>query len=244
MTPLERANGAGASRLSGAAIVVVGAATGIGGVIARELETQGGLVRLLDATPSDVSSTLDDAVQQLGELHAFVFADSCDIACDPKPVEDFTAQTWQAAFDEPLVRVVSWFQAAFPHLAPTRGRVVLVQPGVGITGAPEFFALAGLAEAQRALVKVAARAWRTAGISVNVIALRPDTFGARLAEPELTPVWHRVAAMGAGEGVPDPPVEIDAADDLGPLVAFLAGSEARTLTGQTVMLDGALWMLP
>jgi hypothetical protein len=45
MTPMERANGADAGRLSRAAIVVVGAATGIGGVIARELETHGGVER-------------------------------------------------------------------------------------------------------------------------------------------------------------------------------------------------------
>ena len=202
-------------------------------------------MRLLDAAPTDVRSTLDDAVQQLGELHAFVLADSCDIACDPKPVEDFTVANMAGGLrraTRPGGDLVPG--RAFPILPRRDGRVVLVQPGVGITGAPEFFALAGLAEAQRALVKVAARQWRTAGISVNVIALRPDTFAARLAEPELAPVWHRVAAMGAGEGVPDNPIRIDPAADLAPLVAFLAGSEARTLTGQTVMLDGALWMLP
>jgi NAD(P)-dependent dehydrogenase (short-subunit alcohol dehydrogenase family) len=243
MTPLERADGSGTSRLSGP-VVVVGSPTGIGGLIARELEALGGTVRLLDGTVTDVSSTLDDAVQQLGALHSFVLADSCDAACEPAPIEDFTVDAWHAAFDAPLIRTVTWFQAAHRHLAPTRGRIVLVQPDVGITGAPEFCALAGLAEAQRALVKVAARQWQTAGITANVVALRPDTFADRLATPALAPVWDRVATMGAGEGVPHSPIPIDPAADLAPLIAFLAGSEARVLTGQTIMLDGALWMLP
>ena len=243
MTPLGHAGGGDTGRISGP-VVVVGSAAAIGGMIARELDALGATVRLLDGIATDVSGTLDDAVQQLGALHALVVADSCDTACEPTPIEDFTVDTWHAAFDAPLIRAVTWFQAAFRHLAPTHGRIVLVQPGVGITGAPAFSALAGLAEAQRALVKVAARQWRTAGISANVVALRPDTFAARLAKPELAPVWDRVAAMGAGEGVPDTPVPIDPAADLAPLVAFLAGSEARTLTGQTVMLDGGLWMLP
>jgi hypothetical protein len=48
------------------------------------------------------------------------------------------------------------------------------------------------------------------------------------------------AATGIG-GVPDNPIRIDPGADLAPLVAFRAGFEARTLTAQTVMLDGALW---
>ena len=104
--------------------------------------------------------------------------------------------------------------------------------------------LAGLAEAQRALVKVAARQWRTAGISANVVALRPDTFAARIGEANWHPYGTESRPWAQVKVSPDTPVPIDPAADLAPLVAFLAGSEARTLTGQTVMLDGGLWMLP
>jgi hypothetical protein len=65
MTPLGHAGGAGTGRISGP-VVVVDSAAAIAGMIARELDALGATVRLLDGTATDVSGTLDDAVQQLG----------------------------------------------------------------------------------------------------------------------------------------------------------------------------------
>ena len=125
------------------------------------------------------------------------------------------------------MNTLRWLQAAHPHLAAANGRVVVVQPTVGISGAPEFAALAGLAEAQRALVETAARQWRGQRMAINVVAVRPDLFAPQLALPELDDTWSRVAQMGAGQGFSDPPLPLDVGGDLEPLVAFLCSPVDR-----------------
>ena len=100
MTPLGHAGGGDTGRISGP-VVVVGSAAAIGGIIVRESHRTGATVRLLDGFATDVSGTLDDAVQQLGVLHALVVADSVTPR-DPLRSRTSPSTPGTRAFDVPL----------------------------------------------------------------------------------------------------------------------------------------------
>jgi 3-oxoacyl-[acyl-carrier protein] reductase len=226
-------------------VAIVGPAEGVAGAIADAMSASSAAVaRFDDGAADDAAPLLDGLVDAHGRLDAFVYAATGADALEPSPFADLSIERWEASFDLPLARMITWLQAAHPHLAGAHGRVVMVQPTVGMSGAPEFAALAGLAEAQRAFVKVAARQWREQRLAVNVVAVRPDVFAPQLARSELAGTWSRVAQMGAGEGFSDPPLPLDITQDLVPLVAFLGAPAVSAMTGQTLILDGAIWMMP
>jgi len=230
-----------AQRLS---IAVVGRKGGLGTALTTALEELGMRAFLLsDRSKDDMALQIEDSLSRSERLDALVYASVPPEAMMPSPIADITLEQWEASIDTPFRHMLAWFQAAFPHLEQSGGRIVVIQPAVGLSGAPDLAALAGLVEGQRALVKVAARQWRAKSLSVNVIGLRPAFFANELAGPELTQTWSRVEQMGAGEGYSDPPIPLAVAEDLAPLVVFLASPAAR-ITGQTVILDGATWMVP
>jgi NAD(P)-dependent dehydrogenase (short-subunit alcohol dehydrogenase family) len=95
-----------------------------------------------------------------------------------------------------------------------------------------------LAEAQRTLIKSAARQWGRHGMRLNWVGVSPAHYAAELGDaafpqsPELGPP---PPALGH---LPEPEAEV--AD----VIAWLAGDAARGVTGATFNLDGGDWMVP
>jgi 3-oxoacyl-[acyl-carrier protein] reductase len=226
-------------------VAVVGHEGGLGSLLTSALVELGlNAFMLSDRPGEDEVERLAAGIGPAERLDALVYASAPPEALTPAPIVDILVQSWEAALDSAFEQMFTWFQAAFPHLERSGGRIVVVQPTVGLSGAPDFSALAGLVEGQRALAKVAARQWRAKGLAVNVVGLRPDFFASELGVAELAETWSRVEQMGAGEGYSDPPIPLSVAEDLAPLVAFLASPAVRRMTGQTLILDGATWMVP
>jgi NAD(P)-dependent dehydrogenase (short-subunit alcohol dehydrogenase family) len=124
-------------------------------------------------------------------------------------------------------------RSAFPHLvAAGGGSVINFGSSAGTEGEIGFAAYGAAKEAIRGLSKTAALEWATLGIRVNIISPFANSDGMRL--------WEQVDPEAYGAAVAKVPMRRigDVKDDVGAMVAFLAGDDSSYLTGQTIRVDG------
>lgn len=141
----------------------------------------------------------------------------------PHPFHTLTDAEWEQAWEAPLRHTITALGAA--HAAGA-SRVVVLLPTTAMSGGSQYAHVAAAAEAIRVLVKSTARQWGAEGITVNAVALAPTEFG---VDPEV-----------AGPTSIAPPALGSASADA--LVAFLCSEAAGDITGQTLVVDGGVWM--
>jgi NAD(P)-dependent dehydrogenase (short-subunit alcohol dehydrogenase family) len=116
------------------------------------------------------------------------------------------------------------------------GAIVVVGPSVALVGAPGLVPLVTLAEAQRTLVKSAARQWSAQGLRLNWIGVSGPLYSQTLRDarfpsvPELGPPPPALGRV--------PAIDAEVADVIGWLAC------ASGVTGATLNLDGGDWMVP
>ena len=140
------------------------------------------------------------------------------------PVARITDEQIDRLWEQPMRSVITELQRA--HDDGCR-RIVVVVPTTGMSGGAQYAAVSAAAEAMRVLVKSAARQWGRTGITVNAVALAPETFGVDAAVSGPVSIAPR-----ALEGAVDPVAT----------VSFLCSDGAAHVTGQTFVCDGGLWM--
>src|SRR5207248_6841717 len=109
------------------------------------------------------------------------------------------------------------------------GAIVCVGPSLGLVGASRLLGLSTVLEAQRALVKVAARQWGRHGIRAHWIALGVG---------ENYPALQHVSLPNGPElGPPPSPLGRipDFEQDVAGIAEFLASSAGRGLTGTSLV---------
>lgn len=139
-------------------------------------------------------------------------------------VSDITDDEIDEQWERPMQDLISGLQGAHARGAQ---RIVVVVPTTGMSGGAEYSATAALAEAARVLVKSAARQWGASGVTVNAVAVDPQTFGIDPAKSGPVSIAPR-----ALEGAVDPTATVQ----------WLCSAAAAHVTGQTVVCDGGLWM--
>ncbi len=144
---------------------------------------------------------------------------------DPQPrsVESITDEQFESAFDSPMRNTVTAARAA---VAAGARRIVVVVPVTAMGGGSHYAHTAMAAEGVRLLVKSAARQWGGRGVTVNAVAVSPEGV---LADPEL-----------AGPSSLAPPALTGR--DPEALIAFLCSDAGGDVTGQTIVVDGGVWM--
>lgn len=140
------------------------------------------------------------------------------------PVARITDEQIERLWEQPMRTVITELQRA--HNDGCR-RIVVVVPTTGMSGGADYAAVSAAAEAMRVLVKSAARQWGRSGITVNAVALAPESFGVDASISGPVSIAPR-----ALEGDVDPVAT----------VSFLCSDAAAHVTGQTFVCDGGLWM--
>ena len=245
--------------------MVTGGGRGLGLSMARSLATRGADIALLDVLPQvesvaaelaarsgrqvvghhvdvtddeSVLAGLDVASDALGV--ATVLVNAAGIAMD-KPALETTTDEWRRVIDINLTgtfvvcrefarRVVdAGLAASIVNIASMSGMIVNV---------PQQQAAYNTSKAGVSmLTKSLAVEWIPLGIRVNAIA--PGYFASDMTrevaarEPEMRDEWLRRTPAGR-MGEPD---------ELGDLVAYLAGDGSRFVVGETVVIDGGYTLL-
>lgn len=233
----------GASRGIGAAIAdtlaalgakVIGTATSDAGAaaISERMAALGGVGRVLDVAQSAQVEALIDAIgKEFGPISILV--NNAGITRDNLLMR-MKDEDWQAILDTNLSSVFRTSKAVMRGMMKARkGRIINIASVIGVTGnagqANYAAAKAGIIGFSKSLAKeIGSR-----GVTVNVVA--PgfiDTDMTRgLPEDARTALLGQIALGRLGE-----------AQDIANAVAFLAGPQASYITGETLHVNGGMYM--
>lgn len=247
------------SSMRGHVAIITGAAQGVGKGVAAALLERGASVLLVDIQADVLSATADElkatgpmetlvadlrdpasaprivaaAVDAFGTVHGLV--NNAIATNEPKPFVDVTTEDLALGYDVGPRATFLLMQAAHPVMvAAGGGSIVNLGSGTGTGGEPRWGGYAAAKEAIRGLSKVAALEWGRDNIRVNVICPFAESDGVKL--------WKQFAPNDYAKAVGRVPMKRigDVRTDVGALVAFLLGTDATFITGQTIHVDGGI----
>jgi NAD(P)-dependent dehydrogenase (short-subunit alcohol dehydrogenase family) len=167
-------------------------------------------------------------------LDLVVWADYPALACQPRPLVDFTSGQWEAACDNPLRSAIDLARQVHPQLAATQGTMVFLVPLMASAGGAGYTALSTVGEGVRILAKSLAKTWGADCITAHAVTLDPHAF-----------LDHELAAgIAEANSLHDPPYGRvpDDTSEVAPIIEWLASTQAAPLTGASLVVDGGLWM--
>jgi 2-hydroxycyclohexanecarboxyl-CoA dehydrogenase len=253
-------------RLDGKVAIVTGAGQGIGLGIALALASEGASISIAEleadraqraaeevrargvpacAVTCDVRerSQVDAAVAltvaELGGIDIVVnnaIATGHDAALaasgGQRPFMETTEDLMRLQWESGPLGTFHVMQACYPHLRGRETSIVNVASRAGTDGIAGYTAYAAAKEAIRALSRVASREWGRDGIRVNVICPHARTPAQqKFAEANPGIEEQLIAHIPLGRMG-------DAEQDIGGAVVMLSSSDARYVTGQTIMVNG------
>ena len=260
MTDSPLGDYAHARSLAGRRTIVTGAAQGVGEGIAAALLRRGGSVLLVDhqqealeATTASFTATglraealtadlrdpasarriVDAAVEVFGGVDALV--NNAIATNEPKPFTDIDEVDYDLVFDVGPKATFFLMQAVHPVMAAAGGGVIVnLGSASGTGGQARFAAYAGAKEAIRGMSKAAALEWGRDNIRVNVVCPFADSPGVQF--------WQEVAPKDFDRALKSVPLRRvgRTEQDIGAVVAFLVGTDADFITGQTIHIDGGM----
>jgi 3-oxoacyl-[acyl-carrier protein] reductase len=242
--------------LAGEVALVTGASRGIGAAIADELAAQGATVigtatsdsgaaaigerlaaagghgRKLDVTdPGAVDALVDDIAKEFGAVSILV--NNAGITRDNLLLR-MKDEDWQAILDTNLSSVFRTSKAVMRNMMKARkGRIVNIASVIGVTGNAGQANYAAAKAGIIAFSKSMAREIGSRGVTVNVVA--PgfiDTDMTRGLPEESKQAMLRQIALG----------RLREPADIARAVAFLAGPSAAYITGETLHVNGGMYM--
>ncbi|CAD2255154.1 3-oxoacyl-ACP reductase FabG [Xanthomonas arboricola] len=233
----------GASRGIGAAIAdtlaaqgatVIGTATSASGAaaIGARLAAQGGHGRELNVTDAAAVDGLIDAIgKEFGAISILV--NNAGITRDNLLMR-MKDDDWQAIIDTNLTSVFRTSKAVMRGMMKARkGRIVNIASVVGVTGNPGQTNYAAAKAGIIAFSKSLAKEIGSRGVTVNVVA--PgfiDTDMTKALPDEAKAALLQQIALG----------HLGQPDDIANAVAFLAGPSAGYITGETLHVNGGMYM--
>ena len=248
--------------LSGKAVLVTGAARGIGRAIAERLAQEGCSVGLLDLELASAERAAHELRASGGRASAYA-ADVSDYAAVERAVAAFEEQSgggiaglvnnagwdrpaqkfaetepasWQRIVDVNYYGPLNVTRAVLPRLL-TRGagRIVFIASDAGRVGSGREAVYSGCKGGVIAFAKAVAREVARSGVTLNCVAPGP-TETALLAGIDPSGKLQQSLARGVPMG------RIGQPDDLAGTVAFLLSDDASYVTGQTLSVSGGLTM--
>ena len=233
----------GASRGIGAAIAdelasmgatVIGTATSENGAaaIGERMAAHGGHGRVLNVTDGAAVEALVDAIaKEFGAVSILV--NNAGITRDQLLMR-MKDEDWQAIIDTNLTSVYRTSKAVMRGMMKARkGRIISIASVIGLTGNPGQANYAAAKAGIIAFSKSLAREIGTRGITVNVVAPGFIDTDMTRALPEETrhALLGQIALGRLGE-----------ASDIAKAVGFLASPAATYITGETLHVNGGMYM--
>jgi len=233
----------GASRGIGAAIAdelaaqgatVIGTATSEAGAqaIGQRLAAHGGEGRVLDVTDG---AAVEALIESIVKNHAglSILVNNAGITRDQLLMR-MKDEDWQAILDTNLTSVYRTSKAVMRTMMKARrGRIINIGSVVGVTGNPGQANYAAAKAGIIAFSKSLAREVGSRGITVNVVA--PgfiDTDMTRALSEDQRKSLEGTIALG----------RLGDASDIAHAVAFLASPAASYITGETLHVNGGMYM--
>ncbi|MGN2247370.1 3-oxoacyl-ACP reductase FabG [Frateuria sp. GZRR35] len=233
----------GASRGIGAAIAdelavmgatVIGTATSENGAkaIGERLAPSGGHGRVLDVTDgAAVEALIDGVAKEFGAISILV--NNAGITRDQLLMR-MKDEDWQAILDTNLTSVYRTSKAVMRGMMKAKkGRIISIASVIGLTGNPGQANYAAAKAGIIAFSKSLAREIGSRGITVNVVApgfIDTDMTRA-LPEESKQALLGQIALGRLGE-----------ASDIAKAVGFLASPAAAYITGETLHVNGGMYM--
>ncbi|MDH7452864.1 3-oxoacyl-ACP reductase FabG [Luteimonas composti] len=233
----------GASRGIGAAIAdtlaargatVIGTATSESGAsaIGERLSAHGGHGRVLDVSvPGQVEALVESIGKEIGALSILV--NNAGITRDGLLMR-MSDEDWQAILDTNLTSVYRSSKAAMRGMMKARkGRIINIASVIGVTGNAGQTNYAAAKAGIIAFSKSLAKEIGSRGVTVNVVApgfIETDMTAA-LPEEVKKGLVGQIALARLGQ-----------AADIANAVAFLAGPGAGYITGETIHVNGGMYM--
>ena len=245
--------------MSGHVAVVTGAAQGVGKGVATALLERGASVLLVDIQDEKLAATTSElkalgpaeqlvadlrvpesaqliaaaAVDAFGAVHGLV--NNAIATNEPKSFANITLEDFALGHEVGPRATFLLMQAVYPLMVQAGGgSIVNLGSGTGTGGEPKWGGYAAAKEGIRGLSKVAALEWGRDNIRVNVICPFAESDGVKF--------WKSFAPKEYNKAVARIPMKRigDVHTDVGALVAFLLGSDATFITGQTIHVDGGI----
>jgi len=243
--------------LDGRVALVTGAGQGVGEGIALALAAEGARVMAAGRTLSKVKAAAEKIARRGGAAQATAcdVKDEVDIrACVDATVDAFGGldilvnnaqevplglmtglrrEDVEAGWLSGPLAAFSFMQAAYPHLKKGRGCVINLATSAALRPDPiGYGAYAAVKEALRSMSRAAAYEWGPDG--VRVVCLMP------LARSPAYVEWERTRPEEAAAFCSTVPLRFvgECEEDIGRAAVFLAGPDARYITGSTLVVDG------
>jgi 3-oxoacyl-[acyl-carrier protein] reductase len=223
-----------ADRLAALGATVFGTATTESGAqaIGERLAAHGGHGRVLNVTdPAAIEALIDGIAKETGAVSILV--NNAGITRDQLLMR-MKEEDWSAIMETNLTSVFRTSKAVMRGMMKARkGRIISIASVVGITGNPGQANYAAAKAGIIAFSKSLAREIGSRGITVNVVApgfIDTDMTRA-LPEEQRTALLSGIALGQLGE-----------ANDIAEAVAFLASPAAKYITGETLHVNGGMYM--
>ncbi len=245
-------------RFTGKAVLVTGAASGIGLATATRLAAEGADVVLADINLAKAKEAAA-AIAAAHGVRAFAFGfDAADAAQCAHVVEqavgalgrldvlvnnagimswarahEYPAELWDKVLKINLYSVFHVSRAALPHLLATKGNIVNMSSAAGLQGVPYAAAYSASKSGVLGLTRSLAVEYAEEGLRVNAIC--PGAVDTPLNQVSPIPDWAdkaKIYRMAPKTGKASAPEEIAAA------VAYLASQDACNVTGISLSVDG------
>jgi 3-oxoacyl-[acyl-carrier protein] reductase len=223
-----------ADRLAALGATVYGTATSESGAkaIGERLAPHGGHGRVLDVTDASAIEGIVDAIaKEAGAISILV--NNAGITRDQLLMR-MKEEDWSAIMETNLTSVFRTSKAVMRGMMKARkGRIISIASVVGVTGNPGQANYAAAKAGIIAFSKSLAREIGSRGITVNVVApgfIDTDMTRA-LPEEQRAALLSGIALGHLGE-----------AGDIAEAVAFLASPGARYITGETLHVNGGMYM--